>query len=94
MAQVAGKCSPKHPQIVCEERYEAVRLGRFWWDHKIKGYVSLDIPPRETSWRGKYYNGDHTGEFYMLERCPWCSTSLPDLWPETPKEIQREDDAS
>lgn len=75
------RCSPTKPHVVCEGRREAARRGTLWWDHKLGGYVSSEMPLRETSWRGKYYNGDATGERYVLERCPFCSASLPDLWP-------------
>jgi hypothetical protein len=75
-------CHPKQPSIVCPGRADSVRRGAFWWEMKIGGYVSTDIAKRETNWRGKYYNGDHTGELYRLEICPWCGMELPQLFPD------------
>ena len=81
-------CHPENPTIVCPGRYEAVRAGRFWWDHKVHGYVTTDIPPRKQSSAARWFGGergieDHTGELYRLEKCPYCSMNLADLHTES-----------
>src|SRR5688500_4276305 len=77
------RCDPAKPWIVCDLRRDAELNGEMYWDNELRGYVYTDIPPRRVSFRARYYGNErtglHDGEPYVLERCPFCSVSLPDL---------------
>jgi hypothetical protein len=76
-------CHPLNPSIICPGRAESRSRGAFWWDMRIGGYVSSDIPARTLSWRAKYFDTSTAsdGDLYRLEICPWCGMQLPELFP-------------
>ena len=78
-----SQCHPINPWIICPGRADARKRGAFWWDMKVGGYVSTDIPPRTLSWRARYFDtSDAEGELYRLEICPYCGMQLPELFDE------------
>jgi hypothetical protein len=77
---VAKKCSESDATVMCIGRYLATNDGTFWFDAERGGYCSSEIPARKAvdSFKSAYYGTeDHTGELYLLERCPSCSAPLP-----------------
>ena len=74
------RCDSRKPFIPCVGRYRAEVSGEFYWDAQRGGWCWTEIPTRRaSSWRAKFYCGDHTGELYLLEACPFCGVPLPDI---------------
>ena len=74
------RCSPDKPHVACSDRHRAQVAGSFWWDAERGGWCWADIPKRRaSSWKAKYFCGDHTGEPYLIEACPYCGVPLPDV---------------
>lgn len=70
-------CDPKYISLICDGRVDAMRRKAFVWNHELMGWVDLTAPPRISTDRAKYYNGDHTGEPYIWKDCPFCGHELP-----------------
>lgn len=81
------KCHATIASSKCEERRIAEADGQMHYDFSRQGWVHLAITRsvilrRKASFWETVYHGDgrdHTGEPFLLERCPFCGQPLPDL---------------